>query len=86
MDPIAKLKNKRVVVTANGIRYRGVLKEITEEAITLKGLTGWASVPLDKVTSVVEEGAGEKKSLSDKKFVDQSYYDFGDEEGDPKKG
>ena len=75
-------KNKRVVVRANGLLYRGVLKEISEESIQLKGMTGWIEIPLEGVTSVSLEG--EKQSLNDRKFVDKSYFELPPEEDESK--
>ena len=82
MHQLRKYKNKKVIVSAGGIIYRGVLKEITEEQVYLKGLTGWIEVPMDKITSIREEG--EKESFGDSKFVDKSFYDMPPEDEDPK--
>lgn len=67
-----KLKNKTVEVSAHGITYRGILKEITDEAITLRTKTGWVSVPIDAVRGIQEEGA---KSLSKQnKYINSSFF------------
>jgi len=34
-----------VVVLANGISYKGILVEVTEDTVTLRTETGWVSVP-----------------------------------------
>ena len=83
MQKIDKYKNKRVIVRAGGIIYKGVLKEITDEAINLKGITGWIEIPLDRVTSVLEEG--EKETFSTTKFVDKSFWDMPPENDEDKK-
>jgi hypothetical protein len=77
-------KNKEVVVMAGGFAYRGVLKEVTEDAINLKCMTGWVEIPMDKITSVREKG--EKVGMRDNQFVDKSFFEFPPEEenGDKK--
>lgn len=71
---IDKYKNKKVVVIAGGLIYRGVLKEVTDECINLKGLTGWIEIPMEKITSVREEG--EKDTFASNKSIDKSFWDF----------
>lgn len=58
-DKLHTLVGKDVVVKTGDISYRGILIEVTEEMIFLKGTTGWRQVPVDRV---VEVRAGEETS------------------------
>jgi hypothetical protein len=75
---LSQYKNKKVIVMAGGIAYKGVLKEVTEEAINLRGLTGWIEIPIDKVTSVRLET--DKEGFKDNNFVNPSYWEMPPEE------
>lgn len=74
------LAGKKVVVMANaGIRYTGTFVEMTDEDVKLRGPTGWIILPLDKVTSVKEEG--ERPAFPrPQSSVDPSFYDVDDED------
>jgi hypothetical protein len=78
MHQLRKYKDKKVIVRADGITYKGVLKEVTEEGVFLKCLTGWVEVPMEKITSIRAED--EKEQKNDSKFVDKSFWDFPPEE------
>ncbi len=59
-DNLSKLVRKNVEVTIHGgIVYRGQLIEAGEDTLYLKGLTGWVTIPMDKIIAVREEGAEE---------------------------
>ncbi len=75
------LLKKKVEVRANGIIYRGVLMEATEEELTLKAETGFVTVPMDRITSVTDPSAPVLKAIP--KFVDPSF--FTDDEEEEKK-
>ena len=80
------LKRKPVEIRANGLTYRGVLIEATEDEITLKRTTGFITIPMDRITGVVDPN--EVKAKSGRTFVDSSFYNADQpiEEGkDPKK-
>ena len=72
MNQIIALKNKKVVVIANGINYKGILMEVTEDTVTLRTETGWVSVPVEAVRSIDEEGAAAKKASA--KYIDPSFF------------
>jgi len=67
-----QLLRKEVEVRANGISYRGKLVEVTEEGITLRGLTGFCMIPMERITSVRDPKA--KPRSSPARFVDSSFY------------
>jgi len=70
-----KLVRKRVEVVAHGgIVYKGQLIEASEEAIFLKGDTGWITIPMEKVVAVREEGADEVKKDWRDRDVDPSFF------------
>ena len=49
---IEEMKGKKVEVTYNGLNYRGVLIEVTEDGIDLKGDEGWIVLPMEGVTLI----------------------------------
>ncbi|MFH1017761.1 MAG: hypothetical protein V1798_06205 [Pseudomonadota bacterium] len=72
------LKKKKVEVRANGLVYRGVLIEASEDEILLKGETGYITVPMGQVTSVVDPSAPMDKGPP--RFVDPSFFTADEEE------
>jgi hypothetical protein len=77
------LKRKQVEVRANGFTYRGLLLEATESELTLKGETGFITISMDRVTSVIDPK--ERETMSEKKFVDPSFYNADLPKPDPDK-
>jgi hypothetical protein len=71
-------KRKKVEIRANGIIYRGILLEATEDEITLKGNSGYVTVPMANVTSVTDPSAPLAKG--EQKFVDPSFFNADDPE------
>lgn len=57
------LMGMEVVVLASGIRYRGILKEITEEQVNLQARTGWRQIPMEQVTDILSVGDTRKTHL-----------------------
>lgn len=80
-SPLEKLKSKQVIIRANGLVYRGVLIEATETEILIRRETGFASIPMDRIVSVV--GADEVETRVKGAFVDPSFYSC-DEPEEPK--
>ena len=39
-------------MSANGVTYRGVLVEVTEEDVKLRGKTGWIIIPFQQVRRI----------------------------------
>ena len=70
---LERLKRKPVEVHAGGFVYRGILVEVTEREILLRTQTGFVSVPMERISSVVDPKSGQAKA--DKKFIDSSFYD-----------
>jgi len=68
------LMGRAVEVMAAGILYRGTFVEMTDEDVKLRGPTGWIILPVDRVTSVKEEGA-KPPFPQPGKFVDRGFYD-----------
>ncbi len=54
IDEFTRLKGKRVEIIANGIVYKGILIDLTEEDLNLQTDTQWILLPLDGVVSVRE--------------------------------
>lgn len=41
-----------VVVQTGDLRYRGVLREVTAERVSLRGPTGWREIPMDRIVAI----------------------------------
>ena len=54
-----QLVGQRVIVRTGDLLYRGVLREVTEESVALRGDTGWREIPMEKVVAIVPEGEEE---------------------------
>jgi len=74
---INSYKNKKVIVRANGITYRGILKGITEDSLHLLRIAGWTEIPMNKITSI--KGEDEEDGFQNNKFVDKSFFNDSDE-------
>ena len=67
------LRGKEVeVVIRGGILYRGTFVEASEDTIHLKAMTGWVTIPMERVVSVDEPG-GDKGSWRDRD-IDPSFF------------
>jgi limonene-1,2-epoxide hydrolase len=52
MPDIIEMIGKEVDVIANGTSYRGVLIEVSDTEVHLKGMLGYVSLPASSVTEV----------------------------------
>jgi len=52
MPDIQSMMGKEVEVIANGVSYRGVLMEVTDNEISLKSLMQWISLPVSAINTV----------------------------------
>jgi len=52
VSPIDKLLDKQVIVYTAVATYQGILKEISEEAICLRGKTSWHEIPVDRIKEI----------------------------------
>jgi hypothetical protein len=50
--PLARLIGKTVVVRTGDLVYRGVLREVTEDTVSLMGATGWREIPMNRVVAI----------------------------------
>jgi hypothetical protein len=69
---LEELLRKPIVVRANGIEYRGLLIEVTPHDITLRRDTGFITIPMDRITSLIDPNAKEKARAPT--FIDKSFY------------
>lgn len=53
---IHSLIGKKVRVVADGLVYKGVLIEVSEDTVDLQGETQWITIPVEKINSITEEG------------------------------
>jgi limonene-1,2-epoxide hydrolase len=72
MPDIIEMIGKEVEVIANGTSYRGVLIEVSDTEVHLKGMLGYVSLPASGVTEV---------RLAEKKVVQwENTFDVPEEE------
>ncbi|WP_158414022.1 hypothetical protein [Geoalkalibacter subterraneus] len=50
--PLDSLIEKNVIVYTSVADYRGVLKEVTEESVALRGRTGWHEISMDRIKDI----------------------------------
>ncbi len=62
MPDIQSMMGNEVEVIANGVSYRGVLMEITDDEISLKSLMQWISLPMSAVNTVRLQGQIRRES------------------------
>ncbi|MCL4558740.1 MAG: hypothetical protein M1491_08980 [Deltaproteobacteria bacterium] len=70
MKELRELIGKEVEVIANGIVYRGVLKDVSERAISLLSASGWFEIQMSSINRINEPGG----QVFDTKYVDPSFY------------
>lgn len=57
LKPLHTLIGSQVVVAADGITYKGLLVEITEDEVQLQGESQWITIQIDDINSIsAEEG------------------------------
>ena len=52
MPELYTMIGKEVVVIANGVEYRGVLIEVTDTEVHLKGTLQWIALPASSVSQI----------------------------------
>jgi hypothetical protein len=62
MSDIQNMLGKEVEVIANGMRYTGVLIEVSDIEVNLKGPAQWITLPISSVSEVRLKGS-ETRSL-----------------------
>lgn len=50
--PLDSLIEKPVIVYTALADYRGLLKEVTEEFVILRGATGWHEIPVERIKDI----------------------------------
>ena len=60
MADIQSMIGKEVEVIANGMQYAGVLIEVSDVEVHLKGLMQWIALPASSVSSIKLKGAVER--------------------------
>ena len=53
MADIQSMMRKEVIVIANGMRYTGVLIEVSDTEVHLQGPLQWISLPVSSVTDIL---------------------------------
>jgi hypothetical protein len=57
MPDIQSMIGKEVEVIANGVRYTGILIEVSDTEVHLKGTMQWISLPASAVSQIKPKGA-----------------------------
>ncbi len=52
MPDIQNMIGKEVTVTANGVNYTGILMEVSDEEVHLKGSFQWIALPMSSVVAI----------------------------------
>ena len=58
IDRLQQMLNKKVDVTYEGLRYRGVLVSTGEDDISLQTETDWVTLPMSGISDVQEASGG----------------------------
>ena len=61
MQDIQSMIGKEVEVIANGVQYAGVLIEVSDVEVHLKGLMQWIALPASSVSLIKLKGAVERE-------------------------
>ena len=70
MKQLRELIGKEVEVVANGIVYKGVLKDASEYAISILSMSGWLEISMSSINRINEAGT----QVFEPKYVDPSFY------------
>lgn len=70
MKQLRDLIGKQVEVIANGIVYKGILKDISEHSISILSTSGWLEIAMEAINRISEPGS----NIFEKKYVDPSFY------------
>jgi hypothetical protein len=52
MADIQSMTGKEVIVISNGMTYTGILVEVSDSAVHIKGSFQWISLPVSSVTEI----------------------------------
>jgi|YelNatPaOPRAMG01_1025707.scaffolds.fasta_scaffold05827_10 ferredoxin-fold anticodon binding domain-containing protein len=70
MKQLRELIGKQVEVIANGIVYKGILKDISEQSISILSTSGWLEIAMSSISKITEPGT----NVFERKYVDPSFY------------
>lgn len=70
MKQLRELIGKHVEIVANGIVYKGILKDVSEQSVSLLSTTGWLEIAMSSINKITEPGS----AVFEKKYVDPSFY------------
>ncbi len=74
MPDIQSMIGKEVEVIANGMKYAGVLIEVSDVEVHLKSSTQWIALPVSSVGTITLKGDSEKREV-------ERFPDWGSGEG-----
>jgi hypothetical protein len=61
MPEMHKMIGKEVLVFANGMQYSGVLVEVSDTEVHLKGAFQWLALPISSISDIVLKGHEESR-------------------------
>ncbi len=70
MTELRELIGKNVEVIANGIVYKGTLKDVSENAVSLLTASGWLEIAMSSINRISDAAA----PGFEPKYVDPSFY------------
>ena len=71
-DPVTRWTGQEVVVEAHGIRYRGILRSVTEDEVLLEAREQWITIPTSAVADIRPADASREEGPP--KFVPPEFY------------
>ncbi len=71
MKQLRELIGKNVEISANGIVYKGTLKDISEQAVSILTTSGWLEIMMSSISRISEVSP----RVFETKYVDPSFYE-----------
>jgi ferredoxin-fold anticodon binding domain-containing protein len=70
MKQLRELIGKEVEIVANGIVYKGTLKDVSEQAVSMLSTSGWLEIMMSSINRISEAAP----QAFETKYVDPSFY------------
>jgi ferredoxin-fold anticodon binding domain-containing protein len=70
MKQLRELIGKNVEIVANGIVYKGILKDVSEQAVSILSTSGWLEVTMSSISKISEA----VPQVFETKYIDPSFY------------
>ncbi len=70
MKQLRELIGKEVEIVANGIVYKGILKDVSEQAVSMLSTSGWLEIMMSSINRISEAAP----QVFETKYIDPSFY------------